>query len=142
MTNLLHTAITVATRTGWHTLPPSGTVCRVVETWASVDSDTDASGEGTGPHVVTVTPSGEPTIEGLPTEPGAYIVAAQVAAAIVEHGIDVADGVRLFTPGMLLMPGQDGHPGGMGPVAPHLVERWPLPRVREGSDPGWFGYDR
>lgn len=81
-----------------------------------------------GVFVDTVEPVGEPRIEGIPSYPGHFIVSAQVADAI---GPVLATqlreaGIRLYTPRLLVFPGQPGHPGKdvlAGPYSTGLIRR-------------------
>lgn len=108
------------------TLPPSGTVAVVSYDYDLIPIGEHEGVEGT--YVDIVEPTGDARIEGIPAVPGHYLVAAQVADAV---GPALAEqlresGIRLYTPRMLVFPGQPGHPGREvlpGPFSPGLIRR-------------------
>lgn len=106
-----------------HTIPPSGVIARAVFPESAPMWSDFPIGDGHTPMIRVVRPKGEPVVEGLPDAPGSYIVPAQVADALRTYGPELAPGVDVYTPAMLVFPGQPGHPGCAGPVAPGLVCR-------------------
>ncbi len=111
------------------TIAPSGTVARIVEDLSPAWTCSWPTDSGHTPPIRVQRPrsedeGGQPSFLGLPTEPGSYIVPAQFADALARYHVRLAPGVELYTPMMLLFPGQPGHPGDVkGPVAPGLIRR-------------------
>lgn len=108
------------------TLPPSGTVATVQYDYALIPIGEHVNVLGL--YVDTVEASGSPRFAGLPTEPGHYLVAAQVCDALTagQRTDMIAAGIRLYTPRLLVFPGQPGHPGKevlAGPFSPGLIRR-------------------
>lgn len=108
------------------TLPPSGTVATVQYDYTLIAT---AEHIGvSGKYVDTVEASGAPRFSGLPTEAGHYLVSAQVcdALSVEQRAALLEAGVRLYTPKLLVFPGQPGHPGKdvlSGPFSPGLIRR-------------------
>lgn len=108
------------------TLPPSGTVAVVSYDYIMIPTAEHIDVEGR--YVDTVEASGVPRFAGLPTVPGHYLVSAQVcdALAVEQRSAMTAAGIRLYTPCLLVFPGQPGHPGRdvlAGPFSPGLIRR-------------------
>lgn len=108
-------------------LPPSGEVATVHGGNAFALIPTAEHVPVCAVLVDTVEAQGEPRIQGLPTEPGHYLVSAQVADACMSQANDLrAAGIRLYTPEFLVRPGSPDHPGRdvlNAPFSPRLIRR-------------------
>lgn len=128
--NLLASACVLLTENGPPlVIPPSGTVAVVSEPKSSklkTSWSTDDTGLNHTDYVTVWMPNDKPELLNAPTEPGEYIVSAQFVAAWKDSYQNMPDGVTLYTPALLIFPGQPGHPGDnvKGPVAPGLVMRY------------------
>ena len=108
------------------TLPPSGRVAVVVvhTTLIPVVEHEPIGSVFVDIHEI----DGVPEVRNLPTDPGHYIVSAQVIDALGPEQVEQCRGrgSRLYTPRHLVFPGHTAHPGTEvlpGPYAPGLIRR-------------------